>query len=302
MPGKARWRKADPARINRSPGKQSSAAGSARQSQPGNSPSPRSEGQTAGRRDGAKKSTLKTLDRAISKAGVASRTEAQRWIAQGRVKVNGKTVKDAEQWVDLKRDRIHLDGKPVEEKEKIYLLLYKPKGYLTTRTDPGGRPTIYDLLKGMKQWVFPVGRLDQDTSGLLILTNDSDLAEHLTNPDYHVPKTYLVKTAHLLTDEQLESMRRGLDLKDGPTRPAEVKRLRDSAQRTFFEITITEGRNRQVRRMVEQAGSKVLKLVRVSIGPLRIGSLQIGHVRPIEAAELRALRHAGRSRTSPTTR
>lgn len=249
----------------------------------------------ANRREDAKKPILKTLDRAISKAGIASRTEAQRWIAQGRVKVNGQTVKDAEQWVDLKRDRIQLDGRPIEAREKVYLLLYKPKGYLTTRTDPDGRPTIYDLLKGVKQWVFPVGRLDQDTSGLLIVTNDSGLAEHLTNPDYHVPKTYLVKAAHLLSDEQLESMRQGIELKDGPTRPAEVKRLRDSGQRTFFEITITEGRNRQVRRMVEEAGSKVLKLVRISIGPLRIGALQIGHVRHLDPAELRALRHAGRN-------
>jgi pseudouridine synthase len=241
---------------------------------------------------------LKTLDRAISKAGIGSRTEAQRWIAQGRVRLNGKTVKDPEQWVDLKKDRIEFDGKPLESKEKIYLLLYKPKGYLTTRTDPDGRQTIYDLLKGMKEWVFPVGRLDQDTSGLLILTNDSELAEQLTNPDYHVPKTYMVKAAHVLTDQQLEAMRKGQELKDGPTRPAEVKRLRDAGQRTFFEITLTEGRNRQVRRMVEEAGSKVLKLVRVSIGTIRIGSLQIGHVRPLEAAELKALRRAGRSRAN----
>lgn len=229
---------------------------------------------------------------------MASRTLAQRWIAQGRVKVNGKTVKDAEQWVDLKKDKVLLDGKPLEPKEKVYLLLYKPKGFLTTRTDPDGRPTIYDLLKGMREWVFPVGRLDQDTSGLLILTNDSILAEHLTNPDYHVPKTYMVKTAHLLSDEQLEALRQGIELKDGPTRPAEVKRLRDSGQRTFLEITITEGRNRQVRRMVEEIGSKVLKLVRVSIGPLRIGGLQIGHVRALEVGELRALRHAGGRRES----
>lgn len=248
---------------------------------------------------GPKKTVLKTLDRAISKAGIGSRTEAQRWIAQGRVNVNGKMVKDAEQWVDLKKDRILLDGKPIEARDKIYLLLYKPKGYLTTRTDPDGRPTIYDLLQGMKEWVFPVGRLDQDTSGLLILTNDSEMAEHLTNPDYHVPKTYLVKASHVLSDEQLEAMRQGVELKDGPTRPANVTRLRDSGQRTFFEITITEGRNRQVRRMVEEAGSKVLKLVRVSIGPIRIGGLQIGHFRELEPGELKALRRAGRKPETP---
>jgi len=292
-PGKARWRRARPSKFQSAPGAANSNS-AAVQSAPKDGAATPAEGRAAGRRSAAKKPILKTLDRAISKAGIASRTEAQRWIAQGRVKVNGKTTKDAEHWVDLKRDRILLDGRPVEAQEKVYLLLYKPKGYLTTRTDPDGRPTIYDLLNGVKQWVFPVGRLDQDTSGLLILTNDSGLAEHLTNPDYHVPKTYLVKAAHVLTDEQLESMRQGVELKDGPTRPAEVRRLRDSGQRTFFEITITEGRNRQVRRMVEEAGSKVLKLVRVSIGPLRIGPLQIGHVRHIDPAELRALRHSGR--------
>lgn len=276
------------------PGKRSTQPDQPRKARWRKSAAAKSLQETAGSAKPTPKTVLKTLDRAISKAGIGSRTEAQRWIVQGRVNVNGKTVKDAEQWVDLKKDRILLDGKPIEARDKIHLLLYKPKGYLTTRTDPDGRPTIYDLLQGMKDWVFPVGRLDQDTSGLLILTNDSELAEHLTNPDYHVPKTYMVKAAHVLSDEQLEAMRHGVELKDGPTRPADVTRLRDSGQRTFFEITITEGRNRQVRRMVEEAGSKVLKLVRVAIGPLRIGGLQIGHFRPLEAGELKALRRAGR--------
>jgi len=299
-PAKARWRKSAPSRLKQSSGGKTRAGGPARSGKPIETGAPQGSARGPGGTKAPPKTVLKTLDRAISKAGAGSRTEAQRWIAQGRVKVNGKAVKDAGQWVDLKKDSIVLDGKPLEAKEKVYLLLYKPKGYLTTRTDPDGRPTIYDLLTGMKQWIFPVGRLDQDTSGLLILTNDSELAEHLTNPDYHVPKTYMVKAAHLLTDEQLDAMRQGVELKDGVTRPAEVKRLRDSGQRTFFEITITEGRNRQVRRMVEQAGSKVLKLVRVSIGPLRIGGLQIGHVRPLETGEVRALRRAGRGPDHPT--
>jgi len=218
----------------------------------------------------------KTLDRVISKAGIASRTEAAALVARGRVKVNGKIIRDAEHWIDIDRDRVLLDGKPLREKERVHLLLYKPKGYLTTNRDPEGRPTVYSLLNGVEGYVFPVGRLDQDTSGLLIMTNDSDLAERLTNPDYKAAKTYLVKTATLLTDEQLETLRQGVELKDGPTRPANVVRIRDSSLRTFLEITITEGRNRQVRRMVEAIGSKVLKLVRTSIGPLRIGDLPIG--------------------------
>ena len=232
----------------------------------------------------------KTLERVLSKAGLGSRTEARRWIGAGRVRVNGKLILTPDHWVDLERDRVTLDGKPLRKKDPVYLLLYKPKGYLTTYKDPEGRPTVYDLLPDLDQWFFPVGRLDLDTSGLLIVTSDAQLAERITNPASKVPKTYLVKTAGRLTDQQLDQLRHGLTLADGPTRPAMVNRLRDSGDKTFFEITITEGRNRQVRRMVEALGSKVLKLVRTSIGPLHIGQLEIGHWRPLEPEEVTALR------------
>jgi 23S rRNA pseudouridine2605 synthase len=232
---------------------------------------------------------LKTLDRALSKAGLGSRTEARKWIAAGRVAVNGKVVRTPDLWVDLERDRVEFDGRPLRAAHLIYLLLYKPAGYLTTFRDPEGRPTVYDLLTGIDEWVFPVGRLDLDTSGLLIMTNDARFAEGVTNPAFKVPKTYLVKSAVRLSDEQLDKLRHGLTLSDGPTRPARVTQLRESASRTFFEITITEGRNRQVRRMVEALGSKVLKLVRTAIGPLRIGELPIGAYRRLTAAEVKSL-------------
>jgi pseudouridine synthase len=167
--------------------------------------------------------------------------------------------------------------------------LYKPRGYLTTLKDPAGRPTVYDLLPDDTPWVVPVGRLDLDTSGLLILTNDTRFADTVASPDRKIPKTYLVKAAHRLDDPQLERLRAGVELSDGPTRPAIVKRVRDSAKYTFLEITITEGRNRQVRRMLEAVDSKVLKLVRTAIGPLRIGDLPIGCVRPLTADEVRLL-------------
>jgi 23S rRNA pseudouridine2605 synthase len=241
---------------------------------------------------------LKTLDRVLSKAGLGSRTEARSWIGAGRVRVNGKLVQTPDHWVDLERDRVTLDGKPVRGGGKTYVLLYKPTGYLTTCKDPEGRPTIYDLLPDPDQWLIPVGRLDLDTSGLLLLTNDTQFAERLTNPAFKVPKTYLVKTATRLSDETLEALRRGVVLSDGPTRPAEVSRLRDSGRHTFLELTLTEGRNRQVRRMIEAVDSRVLKLVRTAIGPLRIGKLEIGKSRPLTAAELAALtsprRAAGR--------
>jgi len=237
---------------------------------------------------------LKTLDRVLSKMGVCSRTESREWIVRGRLKVNGATVRDPERWIDIDRDHIALDGKPVRAEHKTYILLYKPKGYLTTYTDPDGRPTVYDLLGNIDQWIFPVGRLDMDSSGLLLLTNDSEFAEHVTNPESHVAKTYLVKTATRLDNEQLEKLRAGVELKDGPTRRARVRRIRDSEKYTFFEITITEGRNRQVRRMVEALGAQVLKLVRTAIGPLRLGSLPIGRWRKLTAEEVRLLKRAGR--------
>jgi len=234
---------------------------------------------------------LKTLERVISKAGLGSRTDACSWIGAGRVKVNGKIISDSNHWVDLEHDRVTMDGKPVAAGEKYYLLLYKPKGYLTTARDPEGRPTIYQLLTGVSQWVFPVGRLDLDTSGLLLLTNDSQFAERITNPAFKVRKTYLVKSQTRLSSEQLDRLRQGVQLKDGPTRPAQIDWLRDAGNHTFFEITITEGRNRQIRRMLEAIESKVSKLVRIAIGPLAIGTLQIGHWRELTPAELRLLDH-----------
>jgi pseudouridine synthase len=232
---------------------------------------------------------LKTLERVLSKAGVGSRVDARDWIRGGRVKVNGQVVRDPDQWIDMKRDRVRFDGRPLQARERVYVLLYKPTGYLTTYRDPQGRPTVYDLIADLGTFVSPVGRLDLDTSGLLLMTNDNQLAERVTNPESHVPKTYLVKASMRLTDEQLQRLRNGLELSDGPTRPAHVRRVRDSEKYTHLEITLTEGRNRQVRRMIEALGATVLKLVRVKIGALSIGTLQIGKWRPLTAAELRAL-------------
>jgi pseudouridine synthase len=235
------------------------------------------------------KRPLKTLERVFSKAGIGSRSDARSWIGAGRVRVNGKTVLDPDHWVDLARDRVTLDGKPLESAAKTYILLYKPKGYLTTWRDPDGRPTVYDLMADAGTWLVPVGRLDLDTSGLLLMTNDTAFAETVTNPDHKVPKTYQIKTATILGDDQIERLRGGVELSDGPTRPAEVRRLRDGAKRSYLEMTITEGRNRQVRRMIEAAGSKVQKLVRTAIGPVRIGDLRIGEWRELSREEVETL-------------
>ena len=235
---------------------------------------------------------MKTLDRVISRAGFGSRTDARKWIAAGSVSVNGKVIRTPDHWVDLKQDRVLLKGKPLKPAKRVYMLLYKPKGYITSYKDPQGRPTIYDLIQDLGQWVAPVGRLDQDTTGLLILTNDNDFADFLTDPEHHVPKTYLVKTSSKLDTEAVQRLRDGIELNDGPTRPAIVTLLRESASASFLEITITEGRNRQVRRMIEAVGSRVRKLVRTGIGPVQIGALEIGKWRELTAAEIAALRRS----------
>src|SRR5271165_5514654 len=148
----------------------------------------------------------KTLERVLSKAGIGSRTQARSWIHAGRVRVNGRVVESPDTWIDFERDRILFDGKPLRAKERIYILLYKPAGYITTFRDPEGRPTVYDLIADIDSFVSPAGRLDLDTSGLLILTNDTRFAERLTNPDHKVGKTYLVKCADLVSDDALEQL------------------------------------------------------------------------------------------------
>lgn len=152
----------------------------------------------------------RTLDRVLSRAGLGSRTEARRWIGTGRVTVNGEKIQTPDAWIDPVRDRVALDGRPLTARKKIYLLLYKPKGYLTTYKDPQGRPTVYDLLGSIKDWVFPVGRLDRDTTGLLIMTNDTAFGDAIIGPASKVPKTYLVKASLLLSDDQLGQLRKSV--------------------------------------------------------------------------------------------
>jgi 23S rRNA pseudouridine2605 synthase len=229
---------------------------------------------------------LKTLERILSKAGLGTRKDARMWIGDGRVHVNGKVVRDPDAWIDVERDSVAFDGEELRNEERVYLLLHKPVGYLTTNRDPQGRPTIYDLLPDGGPHVSYAGRLDFDTSGLLILTNDTQFAERLTNPEHHIPKTYLVNASRPLGDEKLDALRRGIDLEDGPTRPAHVTRLSESE----FEITITEGRNRQVRRMVEALDAQVVTLVRIAIGAIRIADLPSGQTRALTADEVKALR------------
>ncbi len=232
----------------------------------------------------------KTLDRVISKAGLGSRTEARKWIGAGRVAVNGRVIQTPDHWV-IPGDQVTFDGEPLEAAERIYVLLYKPKGYVTTYRDPDKRPTVYDLLDGIPGFVGTVGRLDLDTSGLLLLTNDNDWANRIMSPEGHVEKEYLVRAAGHLTAEQIAQLRDGVELDDGPAKAHGLAVERLTPKDTVLRITLIEGRNRQVRRMVEAIGSRVRKLVRIRIAGLTLAGLTPGQYRLLTKAELRSFTH-----------
>ncbi len=233
-----------------------------------------------------------SLARALSKFGVCSRSEAARRIAAGRVRVNGRVVSWPERRIDPRRDRVTVDGEPVSDAtERVVYAFHKPAGYITTRSEPGGRATIYELLGDVGRWVFPVGRLDRDTSGLLILTNDHRLGQRLTDPDHHVPKTYHVRVRGVPDAAALRALREGVTLGDGTeTRPARARALgaaRDGT--TWLEIVLTEGKNRQVRRMCAAVGHEVEQLVRVRIGGLGLGDLAPGGWRALSRDDVARL-------------
>ena len=237
----------------------------------------------------------KTLDRALARTGACSRSAARAAIVAGRVQVGGRTVRDPDAWIDPVRDKLSLDGKPVLAQKKSVWMLHKPVGYVTTADDERGRPTVYALLPDGLPWLAPVGRLDQDTSGLLLFTNDSDLANLITDPASKLPKTYEV-TCRALDEDALERLRSGVQLDDGPTKPATVRQQPGDSDgdgdAALLRLVITEGRNRQVRRMLTAVGSRVLALHRTRIGPLELGELPGGEARPLDAREVAALRAA----------
>jgi 23S rRNA pseudouridine2605 synthase len=227
------------------------------------------------------------LHRALAKLGWGSRGQAWAWIRAGEVRVDGRIVTDPLTWVDLDRQRIAPVGATVGQAARLSLTvaLHKPRGIVTTRRDERGRGTVYDLLPPDLPWIFPAGRLDLDSEGLLILTSEADLAVRLTEPEHHIVKTYHVSVAGRPTPETLEQLRHGVELSDGRTRPAPVRLLEASQQRSVLEIRLTEGRNRQIRRMMAAVGHRVRRLVRVAIGGYELGDLPAGAHRMLDAAD-----------------
>ncbi len=235
--------------------------------------------------------SVMTLDRVLSRYGLASRTAAREAILAGRLRVNGKVVRDPEFWVRPDEDSVLLDGQRLKPARKAYFLFYKPKGVITSHGDPDGRRTVYEYLGDIGKWVSTVGRLDKDTSGLLLLTNDTEFADHVTNPANRVPKTYLVKVSGLLGEEVVAQLRGGVEMKRGDwARPLSVRHLEDRGKYTWLEVVLTEGKNREVRRMVEAVGFKVLKLVRTHIGSLTLAGLEVGKWRELTPGEVAAIR------------
>jgi len=235
--------------------------------------------------------TIMTLDRVLSRFGVASRSVSSEWIRSGRVKINGLVVRDPGHWVRTDHDSLHLDGKRLKQAHKVYLLFYKPKGVVATHGDPDARATIYDYLDKSIPWVAPVGRLDMDSSGLLLLTNDTEFANFVSDPASGIAKTYLIKVNGLVSSEIVAKLASGIRMKRGDwARPGSVQHLADRGKYSRLEIVLQEGKNREVRRMVEAVGFKVLKLVRTGIGPLSLEGLQIGTFRHLTREEVTSLR------------
>lgn len=212
-------------------------------------------------------------------------------IRAGRVAVNGRVVRELGTKVDATRDHVKVDGRHLKpQPPQVFIMLNKPKGVVSTLADPAGRPTLQDLLRGVRVRVFPVGRLDFDSEGLVLLTNQGEMGEALLHPRYHVPKTYLVKLKGVLTEEEIHSLRDGVDLGDGRSAPAMVKKVAKAPQNSWLELTIHEGRKHQVKRMLEAVGHPVLKLTRIRFGPLSLGDLPVGQFRYLTDREANSLR------------
>ena len=231
------------------------------------------------------------INHILSAAGITSRRKADTWILDGRIKVNGRLVRQLGVRAVWGQDRIEVDGRELRDPpQKIYLMLNKPFGYLASLGDPAGRPLVTDLIKDIPGRIYPVGRLDFDTLGLLLMTNDGNWAYRLMHPRYRVPGTYKVTAGGSISNEALASLKKGVLLEDGPSGSARVSLIKREPAKTLLRITITQGRTRQVRRMLQAVGYEVTHLIRIGYGTLELGNLKVGHYRFLEPIEVVALK------------
>lgn len=230
------------------------------------------------------------LQKVLAAAGIGSRRECEALIEQGRVTVDGTVVRRLGTRVDPGQHRIVVDGEPVRTEDRAYYLLNKPRGFLTTNFDPGGRPLWLDLINALPHRLFSVGRLDRESDGLLLLTNDGELTHRLTHPSFGVPKTYVVQVAGRPDPEDLVKLRRGIHLAEGRVSVDSVRRAGTRGRSTLLEIVLSEGRNREIRRMLARLGHKVLRLTRHAIGPITDRGLKPGEYRKLRPDEIEVLR------------
>jgi 23S rRNA pseudouridine2605 synthase len=233
------------------------------------------------------------LQKIIANAGFASRRAAEKLIVEGRVSVNNIVVRQLGTRANWQKDEIRIDGRLIScDQEKLYLLLYKPRGYVTTLSDPQGRPIITTLLPGIQERVFPVGRLDYDSEGLLILTNDGDFAYKLQHPKFGIPKTYRIKINGRMTPRNIRAFESGIELPDGLFRPDKFSIEKSNRKSCWLTLTISEGRNRIIRRALESMGYSVVRLIRTSINSVEFVDLKEGAFRHLNSKEIRSLKAA----------
>jgi pseudouridine synthase len=235
--------------------------------------------------------SLERIQKILAWTGIASRREAEKLILEGRVRVNGRLIEALGEKADPSKDHIKVDGKRIAGPEpNVTLLLNKPRNYLSTVDDPQGRPTVIDLCKGVKQRVYPVGRLDFDAEGLLLLTNDGELANILTHPKYEIARTYLAKVIGVPEDKDLGRLKRGVRLEDGAARVVSCLVISKKEKHSWVRVVVAEGRNHLVKRIFSAIGHPVLKLKRVGFGPLQLGKLPIGQYRYLTPEEIRKIK------------
>lgn len=235
-------------------------------------------------------SPLIRLQRVLAMAGAGSRRHCEDFILTGRVTIDGKTVRELGARVDPSEHDIRLDGEKVISERKVYYILNKPTGFLCTHNDPEGRSRVSDLFPNKRERLFTVGRLDENSQGLLLVTNDGELAHRLAHPRFSVPKTYRVHVAGVPTRETLEQLRSGLHFAEGKFKVHGVRQLKIKGKSSILEIVLTEGQNREIRRLLAKMGHKVLTLERVALGPLKLGTIPLGHYRPLTPPEVAQLR------------